>query len=67
MKTQRSPEGIGRAERGGVEEMLGRWKQEMGEVMRDLKSMKRWKVELRQMKEEVREQGRLWKREIEDL
>lgn len=39
-KTQRSSEGIGRVKGSGVEEMLGKWKKEMGEVMRDLKSMK---------------------------
>lgn len=56
-KTQRSPE------RGGVEKMIRRWREEMGEVMKELKGMKEWKEELRQMKkevrEEIREQGRL--------
>lgn len=43
--------------------MLRRWRDEMGEIMRELKRMKDWKGELRQMKEdvrkEIREQGRL--------
>lgn len=43
--------------------MIRRWREEMGEVMKELKGMKKWKEELRQMKkevrEEIREQGRL--------
>lgn len=33
-KTQRSLNGIRKAKGSGVEEMLGKWKEEMGEVMR---------------------------------
>lgn len=51
---QRSPENIGRAKRSGVEKMLGKRREKIGEGMRDLKSMKGWKKELRQMKEKVR-------------
>lgn len=38
--------------------MSGKWRKKMGKVMKDLKSMKGWKEELRQMKEEVRERVR---------
>lgn len=38
-KTQRTPEGVGKAEGGGVEEMMRRWGNEIGEVMKELKGM----------------------------
>lgn len=57
---QRIPEGVEKVQRSGVKEMLREWREEMG-----------WKAELRKMKEEVweeiREQGRLWRTEIEKL
>lgn len=37
-------------------EMLRRWREKMGEMMKDLKGIKDWKEELRQIKEEVREE-----------
>lgn len=48
-KIQRSSEGVGRAKGGGIEEMIGWWREEMGEVMKGLRGMKDWKDELRQM------------------
>lgn len=43
----------------------------MGKIIRELKGMKDWKEELRQMKEgvkeKIREQGRLWRGEIDKL
>lgn len=51
--------------RKGVEEMIRRWRDKMGEMMKELKGMKNWKEELRQVKEEIRkeirEQERLWR------
>lgn len=50
---------------------MRRWRDEVEEVMKELKGIKDWKEELRQMKEEVREvireQGRLWRGEIDEL
>lgn len=57
-------------EGSGVEEMMRGWREEMGEIIKGLKSMMGWKEEFRQMKEvreEIREQGRLGKKEIEQL
>lgn len=34
-----------RAEGGEMEKMIGRWKEEMGEVVKELKDMKDWKDE----------------------
>lgn len=42
----------------GVEEMIRRWRDKMGEMMKELKGMKNWKEELRQVKEEIREDQR---------
>lgn len=36
-KTQRSPEGVGRAEGEEMEEMMRSWKKKMGEVLKGLK------------------------------
>lgn len=35
--------------------------------MKELRSVKNWKEELRQIKEVREEQGRLWREEIEEL
>lgn len=38
--------------------MMGKWREEMGDVIRELRGMKEWKEELLQMKEEVRDEIR---------
>lgn len=49
--------------------MMRRWRDEIGEVMKEIKSMKDWKEELRlikeEIREEIREQGKLWRGEID--
>lgn len=51
--------------------MMRRWRDEIGKVMKKIKSMKDWKEELRlikeEIREEIREQGKLWRGEINKL
>lgn len=49
-KTQRTPEGLGKVEGSGRDN-------EREEMIKGFKDMMGWKEELRQMKEEVREEG----------
>jgi len=64
-KTPRSP-GRGESSEGGLEEMMRKWREEVGEVMEEIKGGKGWREEFKQLKEELkegfREQGR-WLRE----
>lgn len=67
-KTLRS---LGRGEGGEREEMMKRWREEMEDVMKELRSVKDWREDLRKMKEEVKEgikeQGRVLKREVKKM
>lgn len=38
-KTQKTPEGVGKVKESGVEEMMRRWREEMGEMMKRLKGV----------------------------
>lgn len=55
-KTQKTPEGVERAKEGEIDKMLKEWRNKIEEVIKELKGMKTWKEELRQIKEKVREE-----------
>lgn len=57
-KIQRLPENVRRAEKVEMEKMIRRWREEMGEIIKELKCMKNWKDKLRHMMEKVREEIR---------
>jgi len=69
--TSRSPEKRKNVDEGGVEEMMRMWRGEMGELMEEIRGMRGWREELKQMKEElkegIREQGGWMKEEMETL
>ncbi|CAL1672140.1 unnamed protein product [Lasius platythorax] len=70
-KTPRSPEKGRMESEGELWEILGGWKEEIEDVAKEMRGMKGWREEIRMMKEEVKEgikeQGRLMREEIEKL
>jgi len=70
-KTPRSPRKEERTEVGEQEEVSGRWKEEIGEVLEEIRGMKGWREEFRKMREELREgfreQGEWLREEIEEM
>lgn len=73
-KVLRSPERRMGIEMGRVEEIMRRWKRKMEEIMGGIKDIKGWKEDMEQMMrkikestEEIKEQGRRAREEIEEL
>lgn len=56
---------------GEMQEIIKSWRNEMEDLVREMRSMKGWKEEIRNMKEEVKEgikeQGKMMREEVEEL
>jgi len=70
-KTQRSPRKEERMEGGEHGEVSGRWKEEIGEILEEMRGMRGWREEFRKMRKELREglreQGEWIREEMEEM